>query len=409
MIVCSIDLMNGKAVQLRRGSEFALERDDAIALAERFGRCGEIAVIDLDAALERGENRELIERLCRIARCRVGGGIRSVENAKAYLRAGAQAVILGTAATPDLLKALPKERCIVALDTRDGRVATHGWTQLSAESPIERARALDSLCGGFLVTDIAREGMLAGCDSTLARELREIVSGTLTLAGGVRTPAEICELDRLGIDAQVGMAIYTGGLDPVDAVVELIDFEKGGGLAPTIVRDEESGAVRMLAYSNRESLREALRTGGGVYWSRSRNALWRKGESSGNMQRLARISLDCDRDAISFFVRQTGSTCHTGAATCFAGEPFSWSDLLQRIDARAQSASNGSYTRKLLGDPGLLNGKLREEADEVACAADAGELAWECADLLYFMSVKMRSAGIGISEVMAQLASRAAG
>lgn len=401
--------MNGKAVQLRRGSELVLERDDVIELAERFGRCGEIAVIDLDAALGRGENRALIERLCRIARCRVGGGIRSAETAKAYLRAGAQAVILGTAATPEVLKVLPKERCIVALDTRDGRVATHGWTRLSAESPTERAGALDSLCGGFLLTEIAREGMLGGCDSSLARELRAIVSGTLTLAGGVRSAAEIRQLDRLGIDAQVGMAIYTGELDPVDAVVETVDFEKSGGLVPTIVRDEASGAVRMLAYSSRESLRGALQNGAGVYWSRSRNALWRKGESSGNVQRLARISLDCDRDAISFFVRQTGSTCHTGATTCFSGEPFSWSDLLQRIDARAQIAPNGSYTKTLLGDPTLLNGKLREEADEVARADTQSDVAWECADLLYFMSVKMRSAGVGISDVMAQLASRAVG
>lgn len=401
--------MNGKAVQLRRGSELVLEREDVSDLAERFGRCGEIAVIDLDAALGRGENRALVKRLCRVARCRVGGGVRTAEVAKEYLRSGAASVILGTAASPELLRELPKKQTIVALDTRDGRIATHGWTRLSTEAPLGRAQALDAYCAGFLVTDIAREGMLGGCDPSLATSVRERVSGTVTLAGGVRSSSEIRELDRAGIDAQVGMAIYTAELDPFDALVDLVDFEKIGGLVPTIVRDAESGALRMLAYSNRESLRAALASGSGTYWSRSRQQLWRKGETSGNVQQLLRVALDCDRDAIAFFVRQTGSACHTGMASCFGDDGFSWAELLRRIDRSALNSAPASYTRTLLDNTAMLDAKLREEAAEVTRAAAPSDLAWECADLLYFMSVKMRAGGIGISDVMAQLASRAIG
>ena len=405
MIVPSIDLRGGKAVQLRQGKELVLERDDVVDLAMRFGRLGEIAVIDLDAAFGEGDNLDLILRLCRIARCRVGGGIRSVERAQRLLRGGAASIILGTAATPELLQQLPRERVLVALDERGGRVCVDGWRTAGSETPLERARRLQPYCSGFLATQIEREGMLGGIDVDQAAELRRNVEGSLTVAGGITTIEEIAALDRLGIDAQVGMAIYTGALDPVDAFCATIDWSKG--LVPTIVCDRHDRGVRMLAYSSQASLAIALREGAGVYFSRSRNELWRKGETSGAHQRLLRVETDCDRDALTFYVDQSGPTCHTGASRCFPDGNFTWSTLLERIDRRSASTDGRSYTRKLLDDPALLRSKLLEEADEVAGAVTHDEVAWECADLLYFMSVRMQAAGVGIDDVMAQLASRA--
>ncbi len=406
MIVCSIDLMGGKAVQLERGERLILEREDVLALAERFGRLGDIAVIDLDAALGQGENQALIERLCKVARCRVGGGIRDVERARRYLRAGAQAVILGTAAAPEFLRRLPRERTIVALDARADRVVTHGWRATSEQTPLERARELEPYCGGFLYTDVEREGMLGGFDADFAGRLREAVTLPLTVAGGIRTASEVIELDGRGIDAQVGMAVYTRRIDPVEVVLDTVRFGPGG-LAPTIVCDAASGRVRMLAYSNRESLALALRDGSGTYWSRSRRALWRKGATSGNVQRLVRAEVDCDRDALTFYVRQRGPTCHQGTDNCFERPPFTWETLLSRVSQRAQTGDERSFTSRLATRPELLGAKLREEADEVARAGTPEEVAWECADLLYFMSVKMQVAGVGISDVMAELVARA--
>ena len=407
MIVASIDLIGGKAVQLEQGKRLVLERDDVLALAERFGRLGEIAVIDLDAALGQGENTALILELCRVARCRVGGGIRSVELARRYLRAGAAAVIIGTAATPDFLAQLPRERVIVALDARDGAVTLEGWRSTENESPLARALRLQPYCSGFLYTAVEREGMLGGIDLAGAKELRENVSGAFTYAGGVTSAAEVAALDALGIDAQVGMALYTGRLDPVDAFLACVDFAKGNGLVPTVVCDARDRAIRMLAYSNEASLGVALREGAGAYFSRQRQTIWRKGESSGATQRLARVEIDCDRDALTFYVEQSGPTCHTGAQRCFGTPDFSWSTLLARIEQRAANGGERSYTRKLLADPQLLKAKLLEESEEVADAVTHDEVAWECADLLYFMSVRMQAAGIGIDDVMAQLASRA--
>jgi phosphoribosyl-AMP cyclohydrolase / phosphoribosyl-ATP pyrophosphohydrolase len=408
MIVCSIDLMGGKAVQLQQGERLVLERDDPCALAERFGRLGEIAVIDLDAARGRGDNRKLAEELCRLARVRVGGGIRDAETARAYLRAGAERVIVGTAATPELLSALPRERTIVALDARGGRVAVEGWQTLTDETPLDRAGRLSEHCGGFLWTNVDREGMLAGADIAYAQRLRSVIEDrALTVAGGIASIDEVRELDRLGIDAQLGMAIYTGVFDPVDALCTMADFERGGGLLPTIVCDARDGRVRMLSYSSPQSLAIALREGVGIYFSRSRDRLWRKGETSGDEQRLVRVALDCDRDAVIFYVEQTGSTCHTGADRCFDSAPFTWERLMDRIEARARSGGATSYTRKLLANRQLLGEKIVEEAEEVVSAVTRDEIAWECADLLYFMSVRIREGGVGIEDVMAQLAARA--
>ncbi len=337
MIVASIDLRGGKAVQLRQGQYPVLERDDVVDLATRFGRLGEIAVIDLDAAFGEGDNSELILELCRIARCRVGGGIRDVDRAKRFLRGGASAIIIGTAANEELLRQLPRERVLVALDSRGGRVAVDGWRRTTGETPFERAHRFSEYCGGFLYTDIEREGMLGGIDLAAASQLRERIGGSLTFAGGVTTTEEIVALDRLDIDAQVGMALYTGRIDPVDAVVATVDFSRGNGLVPTIVCDATDRGVRMLAYSNATSLEIALREGIGAYWSRRRNQIWRKGETSGATQRLVRMEIDCDRDAVTFYVEQTGATCHTGQERCFGSPAFSWTTLLSRIGARASS------------------------------------------------------------------------
>jgi phosphoribosyl-ATP pyrophosphohydrolase len=192
------------------------------------------------------------------------------------------------------------------------------------------------------------------------------------------------------------------------SLVNSVDFAKGGGVVPTVVCDAVSGGPRMLAYSTRDSLESALRHGAGIYWSRSRGRLWRKGATSGNTQRLVRVVPDCDRDALIFYVEQSGPSCHLGAQSCFDGEaPFTWATLSERLRRQAVEGDASSYTRQLLSDDSLLAAKLTEEAAELAEAQARGEVIWECADLLYFMTVKMRQAGIGIADVMSELERRA--
>ena len=406
MLIPTIDLVKGRAVQLRQGEELELVADeDPRDLARRFGRVGEVTVIDLDAARGTGDNLALIEELCAIAPCRVGGGIRDVERGQRLLRAGARRIIIGTRAEPAFLENFPRGRVIAAVDSREDRVVDRGWRRRLDESPIERARRLEPYVGGFLYTVVEREGTETGLDVGRVTSLREAVDKPVTAAGGVRSVDEIVVFDRLGVDLQVGMALYKGTIQPGEAFAAVMDFGKGDQHVPTVVQDARDGRVLMVAHSTRETLTEAIATGDVILWSRRRGR-WRKGEESGNTQRLVRVEPDCDRDALLFLVEPSGPACHRGTASCFGERPFSLAVLEGVIAERAAAAEDGSYTKRLLGDPVARRAKVLEEANELVEAESYPEVRREAADLLYHTLVKLAAHGVPLAAVIAELESR---
>jgi phosphoribosyl-AMP cyclohydrolase / phosphoribosyl-ATP pyrophosphohydrolase len=406
MIVPSIDLQDGQAVQLIGGETKALDAGDPRPLAKHYGRVGEIAVVDLDAALGQGSNTAVIEELLDLAPCRVGGGIRDAASAIAWLDRGAEKVVLGTAARPEVLRALPKERVIAALDGRHGEVVVEGWQKRTGHGVLERISELRHLVGGFLVTFVEREGRLEGTDLVFAKEIRAAAGDAdVTIAGGITTADEIAELDRLGCAAQVGMALYTGRLGLAEAFAAPLRSDRPDGLWPTVVVDER-GAALGLCYSDLESLRAALEQGRGVYRSRSRG-LWVKGATSGATQELLRIDADCDRDCLRVTVRQRPpGFCHLNTRTCW-GHEAGLGALARRLAERKSSAPEGSYTAKLLADPELLAAKLCEEAAELGEAADRAAVIHEAADVLYFTLASLAHHGIDLAEVEGTLDRRA--
>lgn len=406
MIVPSIDIVGGRAVQLVGGETLAIEAGDPFPILERFSRVGEVAVIDIDAARGEGSNAPLIEEMASLARVRVGGGIRDVDTALSWLDAGAERIIVGTAASPEFLNALPRERVIVALDARESRVVTHGWRVDAGLDLLEGIRELRDLCGGFLVTFVEKEGRMGGTDMDLARAVVEAAGDTrVTVAGGVTTAEEIDALDRIGADAQVGMALYSGTLDLADAFAAPLASDRPDGLWPTVVVDE-GGAALGLAWSSRESLRQAIDTGRGVYQSRSRG-LWVKGETSGASQELLTVSADCDRDSLRFVVRQHGTGfCHLHTRTCW-GEDTGIGRLARRLADIVADPPPGSHTARLAGDPDLLAAKLIEEAGELAAATDPDDVAGEAADLIYFALAKAAASGVRLADIEAVLDRRA--
>jgi phosphoribosyl-AMP cyclohydrolase / phosphoribosyl-ATP pyrophosphohydrolase len=401
VIIPSIDLLDGQAVQLIGGRERAIEAGDPRPLATRFALAGEIALIDLNAALGRGDNRALALELAGRYPCRVGGGIRDYSTAVQWLDAGARKIILGTAAHPALLSRLPRERLIAALDHRQGEVLTHGWTRGSGRSVLERLAELRPYVGGFLITFVESEGRMQGLALDQVRPIVEAAGDVrVTAAGGVSSPDEIAALDALGVDAQVGMALYSGRMDLAEAIAAPLRSDRPDGLWPTVIVDEHEKALG-LAYSNQASLGEAIRTGTGVYHSR-RHGLWRKGATSGATQDLLRVDLDCDRDTLRFTVVQHGAGfCHRGSRTCW-GQEHGLTHLYRRLRERREEAPEGSYTRRLLEDPRLLRAKLLEEAAELA-EAPPGQAAAEAADLLYFALTALVRAGVDWAEVEAEL------
>jgi phosphoribosylformimino-5-aminoimidazole carboxamide ribotide isomerase len=223
LIVPCIDLMDGKVVQLVQGREKALEGDSPDKMLRRFAAFPQIQVIDLDAAKGQGANDALVEMLAAKAVVRVGGGVRTVERAQALIEQGAFRVIVGTAAFgadgPDfpfleaLGSAVGRDRLILALDSKDGRVVVKGWQEATRFSAEEVIRQVEPWCAGFLCTYVDKEGMMQGTDLDWFRRLRAATTLEITAAGGITTVEDIRALDRLRIHSAVGMAIYAGRLD----------------------------------------------------------------------------------------------------------------------------------------------------------------------------------------------------
>jgi phosphoribosylformimino-5-aminoimidazole carboxamide ribotide isomerase len=222
MLIPSIDLMGGKIVQLVQGERKALEFEDFEEWIARFSAFPLIQLIDLDSALGAGHNRDLVREFARRLPCQVGGGVRSIEMAQHMLAIGAQRVILGSSlirdGAPDIVFAreiagtVGPERLVFAIDSKHGRVAIKGWRELTAIAPLEMITALEPWCAAFLYTHIDTEGLMQGIPLDIVRQLRVSTGKQLIVAGGIASLEQIDQLDALGIDAVVGMAIYTGRL-----------------------------------------------------------------------------------------------------------------------------------------------------------------------------------------------------
>ena len=223
MIIPCIDLMEGKVVQLVQGRDKALEGAPPLEMLRRFAAFPEIQVIDLDAAMGRGSNDFLVGLLAGSAVIRAGGGVRTVERARKLVEQGAKKVIIGTAAfraggantefLRDLVKAVGKDRTLIALDSKGGRIVVKGWQESTDLTAEEVLRELEPFCSGFLCTYVDKEGMMQGTDLDWFRRLRSATELEITAAGGITTLDEIRELQRIHVHAALGMAIYTGRLD----------------------------------------------------------------------------------------------------------------------------------------------------------------------------------------------------
>lgn len=222
MLIPSIDLMAGKIVQLVQGEKKALEFDNFEEWITRFKQFPLVQLIDLDAAIGTGNNGALLEKFTSRLPCQVGGGIRSLQDGADRLANGARRIILGSvlveggavnvAAARQFAEKLGPEHLTFAIDSRQGRVAIKGWREETSIETSDMLLALEPFCSAFLYTHIDTEGLLKGIPIDTVGRLRELTSRQLIVAGGIRSQEEVETLNALGIDAVVGMAIYTGQL-----------------------------------------------------------------------------------------------------------------------------------------------------------------------------------------------------
>ena len=232
MLIPSIDLMGGRIVQLVQGEKLKLAFDDFEYWIERFSKYPIVQLIDLDAAMRKGENRTLIEMICRRLPCQVGGGLKTAEDGKALLDAGAKRVIYGSSlfrvAEPDhirrhkliylefaegLKKTLGEEALVFSVDTKAGKVAVKGWKDSVDLTPEEAITWLEDYCAAFLYTHVDTEGTMQGFPINVAAILRACTAKQLIVAGGIKERSEVDALDAMGVDAVAGMAVYSGAID----------------------------------------------------------------------------------------------------------------------------------------------------------------------------------------------------
>jgi len=241
MLIPSIDLMGGRIVQLVQGETLKLAFDDFEYWMERFSKYPLVQLIDLDAALRQGENRKLIEMICRRLPCQVGGGLRTAEDGKTLLDAGARRVIYGSSlfgtqssheAVNDgasgssrrhklirlefaegLKRTLGEDTLVFSVDTKGGRVAVKGWKESVDLTPEEAVTWLEDCCSAFLYTHVDTEGTMQGFPLEVAAVLRACTAKQLIVAGGIRERSEVEALDAMGVDAVAGMAVYSGAME----------------------------------------------------------------------------------------------------------------------------------------------------------------------------------------------------
>ena len=220
MLIPSIDLRGGQVVQLIQGEQLAIASDDIFGWVRTFEGFPKVQLIDLDGAFGSGTNDRLVRVISARLPCRVGGGIRSVKRAKQVLHYGATAVIVGSSlfknGQPDikfarkLAETIGSERIIVAVDSKGGRVVIKGWREALRLTPVEAIAAFEPYCSEFLYTHVDTEGLMRGIDMNAVRTVRHATGRRLTAAGGITTQEEIDQLDAIGVDGVVGMAVYTG-------------------------------------------------------------------------------------------------------------------------------------------------------------------------------------------------------
>ncbi len=459
-VIPCLDVAAGRVVKGTRFTDLR-DRGDPVEIAVRYEGEGadEVAFLDIAAAQEnRGTLIHLVADVAEVLSIpfTVGGGVRSVEDADALLRAGADRVTVNTAAVadPDLIRRLAERfgaQCVVlAVDgsrvtTPDGdvrmAVTTHGGRRITGRDVAGWAAEAAGLgAGEILLTSVDTDGTRGGFDLPMLRAVRAVVDVPIVASGGAGRLEHFAPAvleggadavlaagifhDRVFTIGQVKRALAAAGIavrlpsaGPPPGPEVRFDEQ---GLVPVVVRDVRTGEVLTLAWANAEALAATRKTGFSHFFSRSRKALWKKGETSGNVQRVVSISVDCDGDAVLYDVVAAGPACHTGSRTCFrvadtldpaaAAPTLDLGPLFATVADRQAHPAPGSYTNRLLAAGiAAIAKKVGEEGVEAALAAlgdDDDALAGEAADLLYHLVVLLTARGLTAGDVERKLRDR---
>ncbi|MCK4382234.1 MAG: phosphoribosyl-ATP diphosphatase [Candidatus Lokiarchaeota archaeon] len=354
------------------------------------------------AVLSNFPSDNLLKKVCSVAECYLIMNSPNFETIKSVLQMGVKKVIIPEKEVKNIGQKISKKIIIARITLQKMSLLNNNLKNLTEELE-EIINRVNPYCSELLI-DYDDE---INTDKSILLGILNIISSfnqnSITFLDLNSTITK--ELEMKGINPLISAQNILEEKEMITIFKSVLDFQKQEGLIPTIVQDEHN-QILMLAFSSQDSLTQALVQKRGIYYSRSRKSIWVKGETSGNYQTLYQARYDCDRDALLFIVRQSGDACHLPRYSCFGNKEFRLSDLYDIIQDRILNPVADSYTSKISKDEQLVIEKIREESNEVINYTDDKNLAWEIADLVYFILVLMAKKGIKLQDILNELWSR---
>ena len=416
----TIDISEGQAVLVRNGKVYK-KLGDPMEKAKFISINTHLQVVDIDAAMGVGSNKEIIQKICKKYPCYVGGGIRTYQDAIDYLNSSARRVIVSTALSMDLINQIKKDRLIVAFDIDEqNRVFKQGRGGFMDRNLYEMIREYGDSIEMMTITFHQAEGTCKGIPMDQVREIVDFLDNNklsikLVVAGGLSDISQIRELIEMDVTPQFGSGFWNGKFTLGEVFetiskhalgLKSVDFN-GMRLIPTIVQSID-GQVLGQVFSTPESVKLSADTRVATFYSRDGSKIWIKGATSGNHHKVISIHYCCDGTSLRFVV-DGNKFCHTGSESCFGHTDPARASLrsLQRLlKERYDSADDNSYTRRLLNDRFMITSKVLEEAEELVCATEYDDIVHESADLVYFTLMLLQKQKVNVDDVESELIKR---
>ena len=366
-----------------------------INYARRINHFGSIVLSNIT-------DNNLLKKICNVAECYLMMNSPNFETIKSVLQMGVKKVIIPEKEVKNIGQNISKKIIIARITLRKMSLLNSNLKKLKEELE-EIINRVNPYSSGLLID---YDDEINYDKSTLLGIVKTISCFNQYSIIFLDPNSKITkELERNGVDPLISTQDIFEEKEMIKIFVSVLDFQKNKGLIPTIVQDEHN-QILMLAFSSQDSLTQALTQERGIYYSRSRESIWLKGETSGNYQTLYQARYDCDQDALLFIVRQSGDACHLLRYSCFGNKEFRLSDLYDIVQDRILNPVANSYTSKISKDERLIFEKIREESNEVINYTDDNNLVWEIADLFYFILVLMAKKGIKLQDILNELWSR---
>lgn len=397
MFFPTIQLQTGKAVQVNTAGVQVIP-ENPVDLSRRLYRYGTVVILDRDAAMGQGDNSDLVNKICGEVEAIVAGGVTTVNQADRYLRAGAVRLIVGPRVNPGILAHFPRQRILVAVDDRPAPFGIDEWRLADNTNLVEATAVFHKSCSGLVYG-------FGDSDIDGFRSLNAQV-GLPVIAAAMTTSAEDVEaLDRSGIDCLLTID-QNSNIDISDLYTNLMDFESGNGLIPTILQDRNR-QVLALFYSNKNAVKTSLDSGLTSFWSASKGDVTIKETPKGNPISIRTAIADRRRKVLLYQVDSTGPVCHTGEYSCFGERSFSIETLEAVIVSRQGKGDSQSYTQQVLVSREGVTDQILTRAKELAQAVTHDQIISRTADLLYFVMVNLVRNKVSWSSVLKELRGRA--